>query len=82
MLLSAVAWSAPKRLVNVFAVLWPWFDVLWSLHNKRFCVFKRLTILASIVAFGLMVGGCSKCGFWLDEWLERPAKTCKGDFPR
>ena len=43
-------------------------------------MFKRLTIVASIVAFGLMVSGCSKCGFWWDEW-GRPAKTCKGDWP-
>jgi hypothetical protein len=28
-----------------------------------------------------MVGGCSKCGFWLDEWMNKPAKSCKGDFP-
>jgi len=26
--------------------------------------------------------GCSKCGFWLDEWLERPAQSCKGDLPK
>ena len=45
-------------------------------------MFKRLTIVASVVAFGLMVSGCSKCGFWLEEWLERPAKSCKGDFPK
>jgi hypothetical protein len=45
-------------------------------------MFKRLTILASVVAFGLMVSGCSKCGFWLDEWANRPAKSCKDDFPK
>jgi hypothetical protein len=47
----------------------------------RFRVFKRLTIVASVVAFGLMLGGCSKCGFWWDDWANRPAKSCKGDFP-
>jgi hypothetical protein len=46
-------------------------------------MFKRLTILACVVAFGLSVGGCSKCGFWLDEWLNRPQPgSCKGDFPK
>lgn len=44
-------------------------------------MFKRLAIVASVVAFGLMVSGCSKCGFWLDEVMNRPAKSCKGDFP-
>ena len=48
----------------------------------RFRVFKRLIIVASVVAFGLMVGGCSKCGFWLDEWTNKPAKSCKNDFPK
>jgi hypothetical protein len=47
----------------------------------RLRVFKRLTMVASVIAFGLMVSGCSKCGFWLDEWMNRPAKSCKGDFP-
>ncbi len=44
-------------------------------------MFKRLTILTSVLALGLMVGGCSKCGFWLDEWLNAP-KSCKGDLPK
>ena len=45
-------------------------------------MFKRLTIVATVVAFGLMAGGCSKCGFWLDDWMNnKPAKSCKGDFP-
>ena len=47
----------------------------------RFRVFKRLTIVASVVAFGLMVGGCSKCGFWWDEWQSSP-RSCKGDIPK
>ena len=42
---------------------------------------KRLTIVASVVALGLMVGGCSKCGFWFDEWQSRPG-ACKSDVPR
>ena len=43
----------------------------------RFGVFKRLTIVASVVAFGLMVSGCSKCGFGfvfelLDDYYPAP----------
>ena len=44
-------------------------------------MFKRLTILTGILALGLMLGGCSKCGFWWDEWQSRPG-ACKGDFPK
>jgi hypothetical protein len=47
----------------------------------RFRVFKRLTIVVGLVAFSLTLGGCSKCGFWWDDWLKRPA-SCKGDFPK
>jgi hypothetical protein len=45
-------------------------------------MFKRLTILATVVAFGLAAGGCSKCGFWLDDLMNKPAKSCQGDFPK
>jgi len=41
---------------------------------------KQLTILACVVAFGLSVSGCTKCGFWWDDWRSKPA-TCKGDWP-
>lgn len=40
---------------------------------------KRLTILGCLLAFGLSLGGCSKCGFWWDEGRETP-KSCKGDW--
>jgi hypothetical protein len=43
-------------------------------------VLKRLTILACVVAFGLALGSCTKCGFWWDELRPAP-KSCKGDFP-
>ena len=43
---------------------------------------RRLTILAGLLAFGLSLGGCSKCGFWLDEWMNRQPASCKGDFPK
>jgi hypothetical protein len=39
---------------------------------------KRLTILGCILAFGLTLGGCSKCGFWWDEWGKGP-KSCRDD---
>ena len=42
---------------------------------------KRLTIVVCVVCFGLTVGGCTKCGFWWDDWMRKPVKSCKGDFP-
>ena len=46
-----------------------------------FSVFKRLTVIACVVAFGLLASGCSKCGFWWDEWGNNRPKSCKGDWP-
>lgn len=42
---------------------------------------KRLTVLASVLALGLALSSCSKCGFWWDEWQSRPG-ACKGDLPK
>ena len=42
---------------------------------------KRLTVLSCLLALGLTLGGCSKCGFWWDDWQSRPG-ACKGDFPK
>jgi len=44
-------------------------------------VFRRLTIMASLLALTLSLGGCSKCGFWWDEWQSQP-RSCKGDIPK
>jgi hypothetical protein len=44
-------------------------------------MFKRLTILASVLALGLALGGCSKCGFWWDDEPSSP-RSCKGDLPK
>ena len=77
----ALASKRPTLLVNRFAVLWPW--AVWYKGGQRgvFYVFKRLTIVACVVCFGFTVGGCTKCGFWWDDWVKRPA-SCKGDFPK
>jgi hypothetical protein len=42
---------------------------------------KRLSILAGILALTLLVSGCTKCGFWWDDWQAAP-KSCKGDWPK
>jgi hypothetical protein len=30
-------------------------------------MFRTMTIIAGVLALGLSVGGCSKCGFWWDD---------------
>ena len=44
-------------------------------------VLKRFTILAGILALGLSLGGCSKCGWIWDDW-KSPAKSCRDDVPK
>jgi hypothetical protein len=39
---------------------------------------RRLTILAGILAFGLMLGGCSKC----DPWWGSSLQACKNELPK
>jgi hypothetical protein len=39
-------------------------------------MFRRLAILFGIVALGLVLNGCTKCGPIWDDWLP---KSCKSD---
>ncbi len=43
---------------------------------------KPILVVLSVVMLSFALGGCSKCGFWWDEWKSSPAKACKGDFPK
>jgi hypothetical protein len=42
---------------------------------------KRLTLLSSVIALSLVLGGCTKCGFIWDDWRS-PAKSCRDDVPK
>jgi hypothetical protein len=39
---------------------------------------RRLILLIGVVAFGLALSGCTKCGPIWDDWLQSP-KSCKSD---
>ena len=41
-------------------------------------MFRRLAIIFSVVAMGLVLNGCTKCGPIWDDWLQSP-KSCKSD---
>jgi hypothetical protein len=66
---------APKTSRQRFWRLLEWSD------RKGVRVLKRLTILTCLLTFGLALGGCSKCGFWWDEWRQAP-NSCKSDLPK
>jgi hypothetical protein len=39
---------------------------------------RRLILIAGIVAIGLALDGCTKCGPIWDDWVQSP-KSCKSD---
>jgi hypothetical protein len=63
----------PKRLVNAFVVPYD--------REMGPDVVKRLTLLACLLALGLSLGGCTKCGFIWDDW-KSPAKSCRDEAPK
>jgi hypothetical protein len=42
---------------------------------------KRLTILSGVIALGLALNGCTKCGWIWNDW-QSPAKSCRDDVPK
>ena len=38
---------------------------------------RRLLLISSVVAMGLLLNGCTKCGPFWDEWTA--PKSCKSD---
>jgi len=39
---------------------------------------RRLILLVSVMAVGLALSSCTKCGPIWDDWMQSP-KTCKSD---
>jgi len=40
-------------------------------------MFRRLVLLGGVVAIGLALGGCTRCGPIWDDWMQ--PKSCKSD---
>ena len=45
---------------------------------ERVIMFRRLALIFSVVAIGLALNGCTKCGPIWDDWMQSP-KSCKSD---
>jgi hypothetical protein len=41
-------------------------------------MFRRLILLFGVIAVGLALSGCTKCGPIWDDWMQSP-KSCKSD---
>jgi len=44
----------------------------------RVVMFRRSVIIVSLVAMGLALSGCTKCGPIWDDWIRSP-NSCKSD---
>jgi hypothetical protein len=40
--------------------------------------FRRWVLISGVIALGLAVSGCTKCGPIWDDWMQGP-KSCKSD---
>jgi hypothetical protein len=54
--------------------LGPYDKDLWS----GTLMFRRLALIFSVIAMGLALNGCTKCGPIWDDWMQSP-KSCKSD---
>jgi len=48
------------------------------LGDRGAFMFRRLVLILGIVAMGLALDGCTKCGPIWDDWVQSP-KSCKSD---
>src|SRR5260370_14704892 len=46
--------------------------------GSRSTMFRRWVLIFSVVAMGLALNGCTKCGPIWDDWMQSP-KSCKSD---
>jgi hypothetical protein len=44
----------------------------------RMVMFRRLALILGVIAMGLALNGCTKCGPIWDDWMQSP-KSCKSD---
>jgi hypothetical protein len=47
-------------------------------HGECVSMFRRLALIFGVVAMGLALDGCTKCGPIWDDWAQSP-KSCKSD---
>jgi len=56
----------------------PDFGLYDRLPGEWSFMFRRLILLCGVIAMGLALSGCTKCGPIWDDWMQSP-KSCKSD---
>jgi hypothetical protein len=52
--------------------------LICRLGSSGAVMFRRVVILLGVIAIGMLLDGCTKCGPIWDDWLQSP-KACKSD---
>jgi hypothetical protein len=55
-----------------------WLEALFSVWGGVVMTLRRWILIFSVVATGLALSGCTKCGPIWDDWMRSP-KSCKSD---
>jgi hypothetical protein len=56
----------------------PEFGPYDAAMGRRSGIFRRCLVVMGLIALGLMLDGCTKCGPIWDDWIQAP-KSCKSD---
>jgi hypothetical protein len=67
------AFWTPRRGLKM-PELWPYDKGI----GERATMFRRWLLILSVIATGLALSGCTKCGPIWDDWMQSP-KSCKSD---
>jgi hypothetical protein len=56
----------------------PDFGSYDRMSGKGALMFRRMVLVLGLIAMGLALDGCTKCGPIWDDWVQSP-KSCKSD---
>jgi hypothetical protein len=65
-------------LSALFGLKMPDLGVMIAVQGSSRFMLRRVVLIAGVVAMGLLLNGCTKCGPIWDDWMQSP-KSCKSD---
>jgi len=74
----SLEWVQRKETAALRGLKMPEFGLYDAAMGIDSVVFRRCLMVVGLVALGLMLDGCTKCGPIWDDWIQ-PPKSCKSD---
>jgi len=62
----------------LFGLKMPDLRPMIAVQGSRPVMLRRVVLIAGVIAIGLALNGCTKCGPIWDDWMQSP-KSCKSD---